>query len=148
VIAATPKARRIRVDEREYNGGVKRLLLPLTIAALVGLLWGGVTPVHACYFRADFHPAAHSEVILAGRITSWKPAPKLASGTADRRVQPVPVKIRIEVDDTFKGTAAPEVEVVSLGAVDLVDGELRGTGEFPIAGSSAARANRRSASMC
>jgi len=98
---------------------VKRLLLPLSLLAVAGFLWGSVTPARACYFTADFNPVRASGLIIAGQIVNWRPDPDFDASKDGTRV---PIRVRIDVNSTIKGPEVHELELVNEGAVDYVDG--------------------------
>ncbi len=86
---------------------MKRILLPLALAATAALLWQSATPAQACSYAEDYDPFDAADVVVAGRFVSWDVAtdrPPVASF--------LPIIISFSVDQVLKGDAANVVEFV------------------------------------
>jgi len=122
------------VSEWEANKRMRvRVLFGVaSVAAVVGMLWGSVTPARACSPGPDFDPVAESELIVGGRITGWKlvenvrrwdPKSSQPEPTADPNYWgPAsfdPIRLAMSVDRVYKGTSAAEIELFSANTMSI-----------------------------
>lgn len=98
------------------------IVLAAMVALVVVLERAGVKPVHACVRVLDLEPA---ELVFAGRITSWEPAPDVETGPSGMVPIMVPIRVHVTVTSTFKGGAPEQVTFVDRWSRIKWDGEER-----------------------
>jgi len=88
-----------------------RLRAPFGVAsvvAVVGMLWGTVTPAHACVPGTVETWVAQSQQIVVGRFGSWEMA-----GDIERPYPPgTATRHRVQVLETLKGNVGQEIIVL------------------------------------
>lgn len=115
-----------------------------SVAAIMGMLWGSATPAEACSAGPDYDPIADSEVIVAGRFTGWQLIENARRWDPKTDDEPIddpnyygpyePIRVHMEVERIYKGTAANTLEVMDGASLHVYDHEPR----YVWAGSSGA----------
>ena len=94
-----------------------------SVVAMVGMLWGSVTPARACSAGPDYDPVADSEVIVAGRFTGWRLLENARRWDPKTEAEPIDdpkyygsydaIRVHMVVDRVYKGAVAPAIEMVA-----------------------------------
>ena len=90
---------------------MKRVVLPLAFLALAAaLLHAQVIPAHACVPAPNDLVIERAELVIAGTITGWEPAPDIEPPQGGM----VPLRLHMTIAASYKGGAPGEVTFLDL----------------------------------
>ena len=88
------------------------LVLMLTVAVAASPTFEKVPTAAACSCP-DCDSVRDSDVIIAGKVTSWSPR-----APANQRPHVVPIELRVSVDQVYKGAAPPSLALLDSGSLN------------------------------